>query len=67
MAMEKEAANEMPVLDAYLPALRTIVNIAPLLGLLGTIAGMITSFQSAAQVGLSNPTQILAGNQATRA
>lgn len=61
MAMEQEAANELPNLEAYLPVLRTIVNIAPLLGLLGTIAGMITSFQAASRMGLSNPTQILGG------
>lgn len=61
MAMEQEAANEMPALEAYLPVLRTIVNIAPLLGLLGTIAGMIGSFRAASQGGLSNPTQILGG------
>jgi biopolymer transport protein ExbB len=61
MAMEQEAANETPVFEAYLPVLRTIVNISPLLGLLGTIAGMIASFRAAAQVGLSNPTQILGG------
>jgi biopolymer transport protein ExbB len=61
MAMEQEAANETPTLEANLPIIRTIVNIAPLLGLLGTIAGMIASFRSAAQSGLSNPTQILGG------
>lgn len=61
MAMEQEAASEMPSLEANLPIIKTIVNIAPLLGLLGTIAGMITSFRSASQAGLSNPTQILGG------
>ncbi len=61
MAMEQEAANEMPQLEANLPILRTIVNIAPLLGLLGTIAGMISSFRAASQSGLSNPTQVLGG------
>lgn len=61
MAMEQEAANEMPTLDANLPIIKTIVNIAPLLGLLGTIAGMIQSFKAANQSGLSNPTQILGG------
>ena len=38
--------GEMPALEAYLPVLRTIINIAPLLGLLGTIAGMITAFRA---------------------
>ncbi|HTQ11810.1 MAG TPA: MotA/TolQ/ExbB proton channel family protein [Fimbriimonadaceae bacterium] len=61
MAMEQEASNELPTLDANLPIIKTIVNISPLLGLLGTIAGMIQSFRAASQVGLSNPTQILGG------
>jgi len=61
MAIEQEAAGEMPALDANLPIIKTIVNIAPLLGLLGTIAGMITSFRAASQTGLSNPTQVLGG------
>jgi biopolymer transport protein ExbB len=61
MAMEQEAAFEMPTLEANLPIIKTIVNIGPLLGLLGTIAGMITSFQAASQTGLSNPTQVLGG------
>jgi biopolymer transport protein ExbB len=61
MAMEQEASNELPQLEANLPMIKTIVNIAPLLGLLGTIAGMITSFQAAAKSGLSNPTQVLGG------
>lgn len=61
MAIEQEAANEMPALEANMPIIKTIVNIAPLLGLLGTIAGMITSFRAASQTGLSNPTQVLGG------
>lgn len=61
MAMEQEAANEMPLYEAYLPILKTIVNIAPLLGLVGTIMGMMSSFQVASQAGLSNPTAILGG------
>ena len=61
MAMEQEAANETPALEAYLQIMKTIVNIAPLLGLLGTIAGMISSFRAAAHSGLSNPTQVLGG------
>lgn len=61
MAMEQEASNEVPAIEANLPILKTIINIAPLLGLLGTIAGMITSFRAASQTGLSNPTQVLGG------
>jgi biopolymer transport protein ExbB len=61
MAMEQEASNETPALEANLPIIKTIVNISPLLGLLGTIAGMISAFRAASQTGLSNPTQILGG------
>jgi len=61
MAMELEATGETPSLESNLAIIKTIVNIAPLLGLLGTIAGMISSFRAASQVGLSNPTQILGG------
>lgn len=61
MAMELEATGQTPSLEANLAIIKTIINIAPLLGLLGTIAGMITSFRAASQVGLSNPTQILGG------
>ena len=61
MAMEQEAANETPQLEANLPIMKTIINIAPLLGLLGTIAGMITAFRAASAKGLSNPTEILGG------
>lgn len=61
MALEQEAANELPGLEANLPVIKTIVNIAPLLGLLGTIVGMISAFRVASQAGLSNPSQILGG------
>lgn len=61
MAMEQEASNEQPMLEANLPVIKTIVNIAPLLGLLGTIAGMIASFRAASQSGLTNPTAVLGG------
>lgn len=61
MAMSQEAANEIPALENYLPGLRTIVTISPLLGLLGTIAGMIASFKEVARSGLSSPTAVMGG------
>lgn len=61
MAMSQEAANEIPTLENYLPGLRTIITIAPLLGLLGTIAGMISSFKQVAAGGLSSPTAVMSG------
>lgn len=43
-AIENVGQLEIPRLERYLPALATCVNIAPLLGLLGTVQGMITCF-----------------------
>jgi biopolymer transport protein ExbB len=61
LAMSQEAGNEIPTMENYLPGLKTIVGIAPLLGLLGTIAGMIISFKEVASHGLSSPTAVMSG------
>lgn len=44
-AIEEAAQLEIPRLERHLPILATIAHIAPLLGLLGTVTGMIRSFQ----------------------
>jgi biopolymer transport protein ExbB len=61
LAMSQEAGNEIPTMENYLTGLKTIVGIAPLLGLLGTIAGMIISFKEVAAHGLSSPTAVMSG------
>ena len=43
-AMEVAAQAEVPILKRRLVILDTIITLAPLLGLLGTITGMISSF-----------------------
>ncbi|WP_199883803.1 MotA/TolQ/ExbB proton channel family protein [Anaerosinus massiliensis] len=55
VALEKEELR----LEKYLYILATIATIAPLLGLLGTVLGMIKTFQAAALSGAGNP-QLLA-------
>ncbi|MGM0381374.1 MAG: MotA/TolQ/ExbB proton channel family protein [bacterium] len=47
-------------LQQFLPALDFIARVSPLLGLLGTVAGMIRTFSAIAQVGPGNP-ELLAG------
>lgn len=44
-AIEDASIHEMPKLERNLPMLATIAQIAPLLGLLGTVLGMVTAFQ----------------------
>ncbi len=51
-AMEDAAAREMAELRAKIHPLRTVGNIAPLVGLLGTVVGMIIAFHTASQAGL---------------
>lgn len=45
-SMEDASLFEIPRLESRLPALATIAHIAPLLGLLGTVTGMITVFHT---------------------
>lgn len=44
-AMQETAMLELPQLDKNLKTLSTIAHIAPLLGFLGTVVGMIKAFQ----------------------
>ncbi|MCP4638904.1 MAG: MotA/TolQ/ExbB proton channel family protein [bacterium] len=44
-AIDDAGHLEIPRLERYLPALATCANITPLLGLLGTVAGIIKAFQ----------------------
>lgn len=46
LALESEAQAEIPVLKRFNTIFETIISIAPLLGLLGTVLGLITSFAS---------------------
>jgi biopolymer transport protein ExbB len=60
-AMEAAAQAEIPVLKRRLGVLDTIVTLAPLLGLLGTVVGMIGSFDVMADVGIGQPHAITGG------
>ncbi|MBW1712218.1 MAG: MotA/TolQ/ExbB proton channel family protein [Deltaproteobacteria bacterium] len=44
-AMEEAILKQMPRLERFLPTLSVLAAIAPLLGLLGTVTGMIDTFQ----------------------
>ena len=59
--MESASIHEVAYLEKYLTVLATIANIAPLLGFLGTVVGMILSFEIIAQHGLNNPGLVAKG------
>lgn len=46
LALESAAQAELPLLKRFNTVFETIISVAPLLGLLGTILGLITSFSS---------------------
>jgi biopolymer transport protein ExbB len=60
-ALEMAAQKEIPVLKRRLTILDTIITLAPLLGLLGTVTGMIGSFDIMSQAGLGQPHAVTGG------
>ncbi|HOK40631.1 MAG TPA: MotA/TolQ/ExbB proton channel family protein [bacterium] len=59
--VEEELSEEMPILERHLGILGIIANISPLLGLLGTVTGIIKSFTVISQQSLGDPSKLAAG------
>jgi biopolymer transport protein ExbB len=59
--IEEVGKREAAYLEKYVEGLATIANVATLLGLLGTIAGMIKIFSVIAQQELVNPSLLAGG------
>lgn len=60
-AIEDSANQEIPVLERNLSILSTIGNITPLLGLLGTVFGMVKAFNVIAVMGVGKPEALAGG------
>lgn len=60
-SIENAGVVELSFLERGLLALVTVSNLAPLLGFLGTVTGMINSFDALAKQGLSNPAAVASG------
>ena len=60
-AMEATAIAELTKMKRGLPALDTVITLGPLLGLLGTIIGMVDSFGIMSESGLGNPHAVTGG------
>ena len=63
LALESEAQAEIPLLKRFNTVFETVISLAPLLGLLGTVLGLIASFASLniGDVGGSKTTGVTAG------
>jgi len=60
-AVQTRARNEVARLERGLVVLEIIVGIAPLLGLVGTILGMMTAFGNVGQAGQIDPAELAKG------
>ena len=60
-AMQTRARHEIARLERGLVVLEIIVGIAPLLGLVGTILGMMTAFGNVGQAGQIDPAELAKG------
>jgi len=59
--VERVALTELSKLRSYMPVIEATVQIAPLLGLFGTVIGMISAFQALQAAGSQTDPAVLAG------
>jgi len=60
-AMEMAAIEEIKRMKRYLPVLDTMITAAPLLGILGTVIGIIHSFDMLGKAGIQDPQAVTGG------
>lgn len=60
-AMETAASDELDRMRRYLPVLDTIITVSPLLGIFGTVIGIILSFEMLGSAGIEEPQAVTAG------
>jgi biopolymer transport protein ExbB len=60
-AMESAAAEEIKRMRRYMAVLDTMITVAPLLGIFGTVLGIIMSFELLGASGIEHPQAVTAG------
>jgi biopolymer transport protein ExbB len=60
-AMESAAAEEINRMRKYMSVMDTMITIAPLLGIFGTVIGIIASFEALGTAGIGDPQSVTAG------
>jgi biopolymer transport protein ExbB len=60
-AMEAAAAEEIKEMQKYMAVIDTMITVAPLLGIFGTVIGIILSFEMLGTAGIEHPQAVTAG------
>jgi biopolymer transport protein ExbB len=60
-AMESAAADEIKRMRRFMGVLDTMITVAPLLGIFGTVIGIISSFEILGSAGIEHPQAVTAG------
>lgn len=60
-AMQEALLKELAKMERFLPTMQTLAAVAPLLGLLGTVTGMINTFQIITLFGTGDPHMLSGG------
>ena len=60
-AIEERGSREAKILEKNVGILSTVANLTPLLGLLGTVSGMIKTFNAISVQGIGNPAPLAGG------
>ena len=60
-AMETAASDELDRMRRHLSILDTMITVSPLLGIFGTVVGIILSFELLGKTGLADPQAVTAG------
>ncbi len=61
LKLDEAILKETPALERFLTAIKLISAVAPLFGLLGTVTGMIETFQAITLFGTGDPSQMAGG------
>ncbi len=61
LILDEAITREIPQLEKGLPMIKLLAAVAPLLGLLGTVTGMIATFQSISLFGTGDPKLMASG------
>ena len=60
-AMEAAAADEIKHMRRFMGILDTMITVAPLLGIFGTVLGIISSFEALGSAGIEHPQEVTTG------